>query len=296
MVLLALGMVSNMAIDIKTETIVTPGKRPVEVPTIDTPIKQPQTPIVFDDGGVTQRISFEGQEYEFPADTSDDEMLGFLNNIPAEEVIDEEPSEPLREEAIIKKDEGVKKDKDDNHVAYMDSVRSKKHPKGILTGGRGHQLTKEEKKLYPIGTVIPNDVVDAWFKEDMIEADEALTRILEKKATHVPDEVYDILLNMSFNLGQKGLLTFKDMWAAIEVEDWATAAVEMEDSKWFKQVKNRAVRLVSRMKALAPKSEEASAEEDLVLSAGLTPAKAGLFEDENGTLFKVDAQGNKTEV
>ena len=290
-----------MAIDITTETIVTPGKRPVEVPTIDTPIKQPQTPIVFGTSGTTQLVEFEGYQYEFPEDAADEEILEFLTSMPTEaeeqeEEITEEPPEPLREEVIIKKDEGVKKDKDDNHVSYMDSVRTKQHPKGVLTGGRGHQLTKEEKKLYPKGTIIPSEVVDAWFKEDMIEADDALTRILEQKATHVPDEVYDILLNMSFNLGQTGLLKFKKMWAAIEVEDWATAAVEMEDSKWFKQVKSRAVRLVNRMAALAPKGEEAAAERDLVLSAGLTPSKGGLFEDENGTLFKVDAQGNKTEV
>ena len=283
MVLLVLGMGHSMAV------IATPGERSVEVPTIDTPIKQPQTPIVFGSEGTSNRIAFEGQEYEFPADTSDEEMIGFLSNLPAEEEVEEEPSEPLREEIIIKKDEGVRKDKDGNHISYKDT---EKH----LTGGRGHLLNKEEKKMYPKGTIIPPEQVDKWFNADMLIADEALTNILEKKATHVPDEVYDILLNMSFNLGEKRLLGFKKMWAAIEIEDWATAAVEMEDSKWFKQVKNRAVRLVGRMEALAPKGEVEKAEEDLVLSAGLTPTKGGLFEDENGTLFRVDAEGNKTEV
>ena len=283
MVLLYLGMGNSMA------TIVTPGERPVEVPTIDTPVKQPQTPIVFGTEGSPNLITFEGQDYEFPADTTDDEMLEFLNNAPAEEVIDEELSEPLREEAIIKKDEGVRRDRDGSHVSYKDTD-------GHMTGGRGHLLTKEEKKQYPKGTVIPDKVVADWFKTDMDEADKDLTSILEEKAVHVPDEVYDILLNMSFNLGKKGLAGFTDMWAAIEIEDWATAAVEMEDSKWFKQVKNRAVRLVNRMEALAPKGELGQAEEDLVLSAGLIPTKGGLFEDENGTLFRVDDQGNKTEV
>ena len=250
------------------------------------------TPVQFgNQAEPTQSLVFNGSQYKFPGSASDEEMLQFISNLPAdEEASTEEPPEPLREQQVISKDEGVRKDKDGNHIAYMDT---EKH----LTGGRGHLLTKDERKQYPKGTIIPNEVVDAWFKEDMNEADATLVRILEKKATHVPDEVYDILLNMSFNLGQKGLLSFKDMWAAIEIEDWATAAVEMEDSKWFKQVKNRAVRLVNRMAALAPaKDAEASAEEDLVLSAGLTPAKGGLFEDENGTLFIVDEQGNKKEV
>lgn len=200
-------------------------------------------------------ISFNGQIYNFPADTNDEEMLQFLNDIPAdEEATDEEPPEPFRETAVIKKDEGVRKDKDDNHISYRDT---EKH----LTGGRGHLLNKDERKLYPKGTIIPDEVVDAWFKEDMEVADADLTSILEQKATHVPDEVYDILLNMSFNLGKKNLLKFKKMWAAVEVEDWATVSHEMlntgdSKSKWHKQVGNRAVRLANRMRALAPKSEE----------------------------------------
>ena len=49
------------------------------------------------------------------------------------------------------------------------------------------------------------------------------------------------------------------MWAAVEVSDWATAADEMQDSKWYGQVKNRAVRLVSRMNALAPQAVDNNA-------------------------------------
>lgn len=223
-------------------------------------------------------IEFEGQKYDFPEGTSDDDMLKFVSQQSSqEEVIPEEPPEPLREQAVIKKDEGVRKDKDGNHVAYKDTLK-------IPTGGRGHVLTKEEKKLYPKGTIISNETVDAWFKEDMLKADSDLTELLEEKAVRVPDEVYDILLNMNFNVGKKSLKGFKKMWAAVEVEDWGTVAAEMENSKWFKQVGNRAVRLVARMAALAPK--------DTVQET----AKGGLFEDESGKLFMVDDQGNKTEV
>lgn len=151
-----------------------------------------------------------------------------------------------REAKIIKKDEGVVKNKEGQHIAYTDS---KRHP----TGGHGHLLTKEEKKLYPKGTVIPDDVVSEWFRIDMDEADADVTSILEDKRVHVPDEVYDILINMTFNMGKPSMLKFKKMWAAIEVEDWDTAAAEMKDSKWFGEVGNRAVRLIGRMQTLAPK-------------------------------------------
>ena len=243
--LLALGV--NMAV------IATPGTRPVEVPTIEAPA-QPQTPIVFDDGGAgdLQNVSFGGTDYEFPAESTDDEILEFLNQIPAEEEETKEPQEPFREEVIIKKDEGVKKNKEGKHVAYADS-------EGHQTGGRGHLLSKEEKKLYPEGTVIPEAVVKQWFKEDMAVADEDLTSILEAKKVHIPDEAFDVLLNMSFNLGKKRLLGFKRMWAAVEDEDWLEVSREMllsadktGKSLWWKQVGKRAERLARRMAALAP--------------------------------------------
>lgn len=231
----------------QSDVIVTPATRDTPLPEEDTTIVTPATrdePI--DETPVEQgdkSISFEGQVYNFPANTSDEEMLEFLNAVPKEEP--EEPPEPLREQPIIKKDEGVKKNKEGQHISYRDTEK-------VLTGGRGHVLTKEEKKLYPKGTAIPDALVNSWFKEDMEKADTNLTELLEEKAVHVPDEVFDILLNMSFNLGKKGLKGFKKMWAAVEVEDWQTASAEMRDSKWFGQVKNRAVRLVNRMAAQAP--------------------------------------------
>lgn len=243
MVAWALG--NNMA---EATTIVTPATREPALPgenIIVTPATREEPLPEPDVTGEERTVSFEGQDYIFPINTTDDEMFEFLNEIPTEEETTEEPPEPLREQTIIKKDEGVKKNKEGQHISYNDT-------EGILTGGRGHVLTKEEKKLYPIDTPIPNDVVAGWFKTDMNEADVNLTEILEAKAVHVPDEVFDILLNMSFNLGKKGLTGFKKMWKAIEVNDWQTASAEMEDSKWFKQVKSRGVRLVDRMAALAP--------------------------------------------
>ncbi len=227
----------NVIVTPATRDVALPGENVIVTPaTREEPLPEPE--------GEARSIAFEGQEYTFPADTTDDEMFEFLNQIPKEEAPAEEPAEPLREQVVIKKDEGVRRNKEGQHISYRDTEK-------ILTGGRGHVLTKEEKKLYPKGTSIPDDVVAEWFKTDMDEANTGITELLEEKAVHVPDEVFDILLNMTFNLGKKGLKGFKKMWAAIEVEDWRTASAEMKDSKWFKQVKNRAVRLVNRMESLA---------------------------------------------
>ncbi|WP_018691912.1 glycoside hydrolase family protein [Algicola sagamiensis] len=57
-----------------------------------------------------------------------------------------------------------------------------------------------------------------------------------------------VLLNMAFNLGVQGLLDFKQMFAALEVEDYDTAADEMLDSRWAVQVGKRALELSEIMR------------------------------------------------
>lgn len=56
------------------------------------------------------------------------------------------------------------------------------------------------------------------------------------------------LVDMCFNLGMKGLLSFKKMLAALEEEDYNRAADEMLDSKWASQVKTRAEELAAMMR------------------------------------------------
>jgi len=55
------------------------------------------------------------------------------------------------------------------------------------------------------------------------------------------------IVNMAFNIGVAGVLKFKKMIAAIEREDFSQAALEMDDSKWSKQVGARADRLILMM-------------------------------------------------
>ena len=53
---------------------------------------------------------------------------------------------------------------------------------------------------------------------------------------------------MAFNLGIPRLNMFRKMWAEIEEEDYDTAALEMLDSRWAKQVKGRATELSDLMR------------------------------------------------
>tara|TARA_R100001460_G_scaffold85792_2_gene127101 strand:+ start:1989 stop:2474 length:486 start_codon:yes stop_codon:yes gene_type:complete len=56
-----------------------------------------------------------------------------------------------------------------------------------------------------------------------------------------------IVIDMAFNMGVPRLCKFKKMWAAIECGDYPTAAKEMLDSRWAKQVKGRATKLANAM-------------------------------------------------
>lgn len=64
----------------------------------------------------------------------------------------------------------------------------------------------------------------------------------------LPSDKKEILLNMCFNMGINRLLAFKRMLAAMAVNDWESAAHEMEDSAWARQVQDRARRLMEKMR------------------------------------------------
>ena len=46
------------------------------------------------------------------------------------------------------------------------------------------------------------------------------------------------------------LKKFKNMHMALERQNWKQAAIEGRDSKWYKQVTNRAERLMSKLETI----------------------------------------------
>jgi len=57
-----------------------------------------------------------------------------------------------------------------------------------------------------------------------------------------------VLINMAFNIGVSGLLKFKKTINFIEQQYFDQAASEMLDSKWAKQVGDRAIELSNQMR------------------------------------------------
>lgn len=118
---------------------------------------------------------------------------------------------------------------------------------GYPTFGIGHLVREDDPEFgEPLGTPISKERVDNAFAGDFdIACNEC--KVLYPFWEELPEEVQEILVNMMFNLGRPRLSKFKKMTAALEMGDWNKAAIEGRDSLWYKQVTNRAERLMVRM-------------------------------------------------
>lgn len=141
--------------------------------------------------------------------------------------------EQLREE--LKIDEGVK------YEVYLDHL-------GLPTCGIGHLIkdTDPEHGL-PVGAEIPEERVNELFEEDLkITVDEC--KLIYNDFDDLPEEAQHIIANMMFNMGRPRLSRFHKMKQAVDNRDWQEASAQMKDSRWYKQVTNRAERLCERMR------------------------------------------------
>jgi len=119
---------------------------------------------------------------------------------------------------------------------------------GYPTFGVGHLITESDPEHgCPVGTPVSEERVAEAFESDLNTA-VAECAVLYGRGWHkFPDEVKQILVNMMFNLGRPRLSKFKKMQAALYRDDWKTAAAEGRDSLWYRQVGNRAERLMTRL-------------------------------------------------
>ena len=141
--------------------------------------------------------------------------------------------EKLREE--IEYDEGSV-----NEI-YLDHL-------GLATFGVGHLVRKEDPEYgWEVGTPVDADRCVEAFNTD-IETVLSDCKLLYSDFEDLPEEAQRIIANMMFNMGRPRLSKFKGMKRGVDGRDWNAAADEMVDSRWYRQVTNRADRLVERMR------------------------------------------------
>ena len=138
----------------------------------------------------------------------------------------------LRLSNRLKSDEGVR------YEVYLDHL-------GFKTFGVGHKITEGDPEYQlPVGAPVPMSVVYEVFQKDLREAIADARDVYFDVWDELPEEVQEILVNMVFNLGRRGLSKFYRMNFHIRNRDWKAAALEGRDSLWHKQVPNRAERLM----------------------------------------------------
>ena len=122
---------------------------------------------------------------------------------------------------------------------------------GYATFGVGHLVLESDPEYgSEIGTPVSESRVIEAFEQDC----ENVLRdcdILYEDFGDLPEEAQQVIANMMFNMGRPRLSKFKGMKRGVDSRDWNAAADEMVDSGWYRQVTNRADRLVERIRALA---------------------------------------------
>ena len=132
-------------------------------------------------------------------------------------------------------DEGVKYEIYNDHLGYA-------------TFGIGHLiLDSDPEQGSSVGTPVSESRVAEAFQSDIVQV-VSDCETLYPDFESLPEDAQRIIANMMFNMGRPRLSKFKGMKRGVDSRDWNAAADEMVDSNWYRQVTNRAERLVTRMR------------------------------------------------
>lgn len=137
--------------------------------------------------------------------------------------------------------EEIKADEGEVLEIYLDHL-------GYPTFGVGHLIKRgDPEEGEPVGTPITGERSREAFEVDIWTAIDDCEQLYGNDFGFWPEEVQHVLINMMFNMGRTRMGKFKKMNAHLACKEWSNAAVEGRDSLWYKQVTNRAERLMTRL-------------------------------------------------
>ena len=130
-----------------------------------------------------------------------------------------------------------------NHEGFRDTVY--KDTLGKRTVGYGHLCVEdhwEDGRKYTVAEL------DRIFEQDFHKAENAASKLC--KECVIDKTAKEIIIEMCFQLGPGNVAKFKKMWAALRESPpkYKIASLEMLDSRWAKQTKNRAEGLAKTMR------------------------------------------------
>ena len=134
--------------------------------------------------------------------------------------------------AQIKHSEGVRT------TAYKDTLNN-------WTTGVGHLIRLPDEE-YLLEKELTDLEVDQIFTTDLNQAIDDARKFID--ADTIPDEAFEVVVDMAFNLGLPKLMAFQNFQQALRDKDFVKASFEMLDSLWAKQLPNRSKRLAKIMR------------------------------------------------
>ena len=144
---------------------------------------------------------------------------------------------------MLKTDEGI------DLQLYKDTL-------GYYTIGIGHLVTKVNSFSTAVLTlnnvlgrstngVITSEEAATLFQSDVQKAKDSLSEVGLGGLLNSLDPIRQAaLINMSFQLGARGVANFKNSMALLASGNWEQAAVNLKQSNWFRQTTNRATRVI----------------------------------------------------
>ena len=137
--------------------------------------------------------------------------------------------------ASVKKHEGYR------NKVYLDTL-------GKRTVGVGHLCVEdfwEDDKEYE------EKFLMTILEHDLQTAIKGAKELMAEHGCMDMDEVAEeIIIEMIFQLGKRGVSKFKNMWKALSELNYVGSSFEMLDSKWAKQTTNRANGMADTMKSI----------------------------------------------
>ena len=109
----------------------------------------------------------------------------------------------------------------------------------------GHKITPDDD--YEHGVEYPKEMGEKVFEKDFQRTLDAAERLIATRpVNHIAKQV---IINMVYQIGEGGVSKFKQMWKALDREDYGEASFQMLDSLWAKQTPNRANKLAAKMRS-----------------------------------------------
>ena len=109
----------------------------------------------------------------------------------------------------------------------------------------GHKVLPED--TYEHDVEYSKEIGEEVFEKDFQRTLDAAERLIADRP--INNTAKEVIINMVYQIGEGGVSKFKNMWKALDNEDYGEASFQMLDSLWAKQTPARAGKLSGKMRS-----------------------------------------------